>query len=172
MPPQCWPYIFCLHNYNCGFYLQITPWQIGYMPVPQGRSGALTQSTRLSNWKRSFCSICTSLETADSRSLGSWIWPRGRSKSGFRTGGWRWRKWTKKRPTAKNNNMDWSQKTPIITTSHMDSTDVPKHTMTPPSSSPYIYHFVGFCINLNFEIVWCWFCFVFLFQCTCICVGW
>lgn len=120
------------------FYLQITQWQIGYMPAPQGRSDALTQSTRLSNWKRSFCSICTLLETADSRSLGSWIWPRGRSKSGFRTGEWRWRKWTKKRATAKNNNMDCSQKTTIITTSHMDSTDVPKLTINPLSSSSYL----------------------------------
>lgn len=135
---QCCLYIFCVYYYYYGFYLQITQWQIGYTPAPQGRSDALTQSTRLSNWKRSFCSICTLLGTADSRSRGSWIWPRGRSKSGFRTGEWRWRKWTKKRPTAKNNNVNCSQKTTIITTSHMDSTDVPKHKMNPVSSSSYL----------------------------------
>lgn len=105
--PKCSVFIIIL----LFFYLQITLWQIGYTPAPRGRSDALILNTRLSNWKRSFCLICILLETAGSRSQGSWIWPRGRSKSGFRTGEWRWRKWTKKRPTAKNNNVDCSQKT-------------------------------------------------------------
>lgn len=102
--------LFCLYHCCC-LYLQITLWQIGYTPAPQGRSDVLTQSTRLSNWKRSFCSICTLQETADTRSPECWIWLRGRSKSGFRTGEWRWRRWTKKRPTAKTNNVDYSDTT-------------------------------------------------------------
>ena len=109
---KCSVFIFFIMLFFFFLNSQITLWQIGYTPAPRGRSDALTQSTRLSNWKRSSCLICISLETAGSRSQGSWIWPRGRSKSGFRTGGWRWRKWTKKRPTAKNNNnVDCSQKT-------------------------------------------------------------
>ncbi|XP_044067498.1 homeobox protein Hox-C9a isoform X2 [Siniperca chuatsi] len=66
-------YTELLSNQNPHFLnaKHIIQWQIGYMPAPRGRSDALTQSTRLSNWKRSFCSICTLLETADSRSLGS-----------------------------------------------------------------------------------------------------
>lgn len=133
--------LLCLH-YCYGFYFQITLWQIGYMPAQQGRSDALIQSTRLSNWRRSFCLICTSLETAGTRSLESWIWPRGRSKSGFRTGEWRWRKWTKKRPTAKNSNVGWGVRPAIITTSDMDNTDVPKHTL-----SPLLFVFLSFLLD-------------------------
>lgn len=136
--------LYLWFDFSGGDYLQITQWQIGFMPAPPGRSDALTQSTRLSNWKRSFYSICTSLGTADSRSPGSWIWPRGRSKSGFRTGAWRWRKWTKKRATAKNNNVDCKQKTNRVhNKTHGQHGCTGTHGEA-PSASLYIYHFVGF----------------------------
>lgn len=71
------------------------------------RKDAPTQSTRPWSWRRSFCSTCIWPESAAWRSAGASTWPTGRSRSGFRTAGWSWRKWTGRTASA-----NWPQTSP------------------------------------------------------------
>ena len=66
---------------------QVTRLPTGSTLAPRGRNAAPIQNTKRWNWRRNFCSTCTSPGTAGTR------WPdcstlrRGRSRSGSRTAG-------------------------------------------------------------------------------------
>ncbi|EAW93881.1 hCG39031, isoform CRA_d [Homo sapiens] len=67
--------------------IPITQQPTGFMRAPLGKSGAPIQNTRPWNWRKSFCSTCTSPGTAGTRWLDCSTSPRGRSRSGSRTAG-------------------------------------------------------------------------------------
>lgn len=60
------------------------------------RSVAPTPNIRHWSWRKSSCSTCTWHESVASRSAAVFTSRTDKSKSGFRTDGWSWRKWVEK----------------------------------------------------------------------------
>lgn len=91
-----WSIKHCFTGNNASFPTQL--------PAGEG-AGRPTAAIRRWNWRKSSCSILTWPASGASKYLTHWPSPRGRWRSGFRTGGWSGKKNTTKTsfPAAKRN---------------------------------------------------------------------
>lgn len=84
-------FFFLMHNFVYFSFLQTTPPPIGYTRAPPGRRGARIRNIKRWSWRRNFCSTCTWRATGAMRWRERSTWRRGKSRSGSKTGGWKWR---------------------------------------------------------------------------------